>query len=308
MRNDKFKEILINIPISVNAQLGDPFQETQWKNTKEKLLILQQQEYKGPVALITKSVLTEEQIGLINDLKLDIFIFLSITGLNENRKVTFNQISENYLQLCETNKKVAIFIRPIIPGYNDSLPVLEPIIQLAALGQKVVIIRGYKDIYNLDEKCKISSDFLAILKKTCAAYRVQVFDKTMYYVASLRKNHFANKHREVSENAVLLLQKLGYPIKLSSGNLELSSEYNFSQGDLNFIRMITGKKINMNLQDNNAIMTIKKTNMLDCSSSWFGWPRRIPCQINCWYCISKVEQFNKDKDIELGCCPTDLLM
>lgn len=304
MRKEEF-EVLNTIPISVNAQLGDPFQPTQWSNTRWKLERLEEVSYEGPVALITKSVLTKDQIEFIERSNLDLFIFMSITGLNENKNVSFTEVKDNYLKVCSTRKPTIIFIRPIIPGYNDNVSTIKPIIEMAAEGSKTIIVRGYKDIFKLDGSTFLDQSFLNILNEICDKYGVNKYRKTALYVASVRKKHFLNGAN--MQIGVEILQKMGYPVEIENETVILP-RYNCTQGDLNFIRMLTGKIVDKNLNCKDAVMTIRKNGqMLDCSSSWFGWARRVPCSINCWYCISKVEGLNKHKEINLGCIPTELL-
>ena len=300
-------KMLVSIPVSINAQLGDPFQKTQWNDTKEKLTTLSSKKHTGSVALLTKSILTDEQIAFVNTSDLDLFIFTSVTGLHENKKANFDTISKNYLNLCTTNKNICVFIRPIIPEHNDTLHALAPIIELAARGQKHIIFRGYKDIVKLAGNATMDEKLVTQLKNYCLKCTVTVHDKTLFYAASLRKNHFA--HMTVPLGLpVKFLQRMGYPIDSKGCKLELNPSYSWSQGDLNFIKIITGRTINLDLPDKNAILTVRPNGkMLDCSSSWFNWVRRTPCAIKCWYCISKVEALNSKKFKSLGCCPSDLL-
>lgn len=302
------RELLNNIPISINAQLGDPFQQSQWDDTREKLIRLENVGYRGSVALITKSVLTLEQLFFIKQSNLDLFVFFSITGLNENKGASFATIKENYLKTCATGKSVAVFIRPIIPGYNDNIATIKPIIDMAAEGNNVVIIRGYKDIFQLTADAFIEKDFLATLVRICKDKGVKVYDRTASYVASLRCNHFLNYGEEKKAIGTDLLQYLGYPVRMENGEVVLDANYESTQGDLNFIRMVSGQVIKRKMDKKDAVMTIKRHGiMLDCSSSWFGWVRRIPCEINCWYCIAKAEEKVRHKEQRLGCIPTELL-
>lgn len=300
--------ILNNIPISINAQLGDPFQQSQWEsNTKKKLEYLELKKYKGPVALITKFCLTKEQIDYIANSNLDIFVFLSITGLNENKKASFEDISNNYLELCKTNKNIAIFIRPIIPNYNDNIDVILPIIKLASQGQKKVIIRGYKDIYNINQNAYLSEDLFQKLSELCHKYNVAIYEKTMYLVSEIRKDHFINTIH-VEPEVIYFLQKIGYNIEYKNKKLILADNYKYSPGDINFIHMITGIRVENSVEGKVAKLTIHPKGLnLDCSSSWFGWARRVDCEINCWYCIDRIATKNGKTELEFGCCPTDLI-
>jgi hypothetical protein len=50
-----WQDALLNLPVGVNNQSGDPFQPSQIENTLEKLRSLEDSKHRGPIGLLTKS-------------------------------------------------------------------------------------------------------------------------------------------------------------------------------------------------------------------------------------------------------------
>jgi hypothetical protein len=79
-----WQDVLLQLPVGVNCQSGDPFQQNQEPNTLAKLRALEASGHQGPVALLTKWAVSGRTLRTIMDLNLDIFIFYSVTGLRES--------------------------------------------------------------------------------------------------------------------------------------------------------------------------------------------------------------------------------
>ena len=126
----KIRECLANIPITINTHFGDPFQPTQWENTIYKLKYLVAQGYKGEIEVSTKWILTNEQIDQLYEINPDLWIICGITGMNEMFGVTQEERFDHYLRVCKKFRKTLLNVRPLIPGRNDSMEVLTPIIEI----------------------------------------------------------------------------------------------------------------------------------------------------------------------------------
>lgn len=302
-KQEQYISLLRNIPVSVNCQLGDPFQDDQWSDTVDKLNSLSDSKHLGPVALITKSIVTEDQIKFLTRSNLDLWIFISITGLNENQESSIDMYRENYLELCRrTNKHVVIFIRPIIEGHNDNFDLLKSIVDISRDGQKKVILRGFKDVVKDEKTSKIDIELFDSVKEYADSVGVKLYEKTLYAVSDVTAWHFIHiPHNRVG---IDLLNDLGYSIE-NTITQTLLSDGNYSKGDINFIRMLSGhhfKDVTVKLE---SILTPNSfSGQIGCSSSWFEWANRIPCKIDCWYCISKWQSNGLDR---MGCNPIDLI-
>ncbi|MBU1870908.1 hypothetical protein KKF17_02185 [Patescibacteria group bacterium] len=309
--NEKiFDEILRDIPVSLNCQLGDPFQKNQWPDTKKKIASLEKSNHKGPVAIITKSILTSSQIRIIKKSRLDVWLFLSMTGLGENRTVSIEKIKNNYLQACSNLKHVIIYIRPIIPGRNNSLDIVLPMIKLAAAGHKIIIARGYKDIHKFGTPLFINDKFMALLNRHCKQNGVFLYKKTIFAVRNILSNE-ARPITRISSKKINFIRAIGYPICYVAGELVPDKKnrgnfYPWTRGDKNFINIICSQEPKFDKLKDSSLLSLTLNGIpLDCTSSWFGWARQIKCTINCWYCIAA---WNPDSSNlkNVGCNPSDL--
>ncbi|MDO8646803.1 MAG: radical SAM protein [Candidatus Diapherotrites archaeon] len=290
--------------------MGDPLQKDQWKNTLSKLISLEMSNHSGPVGLITKSLLTKTQLERLKKSPLDVWVFMSITGLNENKKTNFDKIRENYLKACSELKHVIVYLRPIIPNYNDNLKAINPIIDLAAKGQKLIVVRGYKDI-NLSNRPYLENKKLtARISKICGQKKVKMYERTVCAVSDFYKTP-CPVHENLNPVNVEFIRKIGYPLHAVNGNLfpdpKLGGDsYPWTRGDKNFIKIICHNA--PKLPKLNNLTLLSKTindSFCDCTSSWFGWTRQAPCTINCWYCIAS-SKVKPSKLRSVGCNPLDL--
>lgn len=150
---DKIKEALLNIPVAVNCYYGDP--TLQWKDTLNKLRVLESSGHIGPVSIITRGSISSEQAHELA--KFDIpglLVMYSISGLPKTieplgHKHAYQSISN--LQ----NAKVKTFaaVRPLIPPYNTSEEVIARIFRrLRKAGCEIACVSGFRGDPNLIEQ------------------------------------------------------------------------------------------------------------------------------------------------------------
>ncbi len=303
------RDVLNNIPVSINCQLGDPLQDTQWEDTRKKIISLEKSKHQGPVAIITKLILSDAQLKIIKESPLDIWLFMTITGLNENKALSFEKIKDGYVKACKSIENVIIYIRPIIPDKNDNLDIILPIIKLALLGRKKIVARGFKDI-NSDRLLRYESkEFIANLAEICQREGIELYRKTICAV-SAKLNQPCPVHDKKAPQNIVFIKKIGYPIKFFQGELlpdnSKGQSYPWTRGDKNFIRIICKREPKIsNFRDTTLLSINKDRKLCDCSSSWFAWARQKKCTINCWYCLNKwSSKLGRSKDV--GCNPIDL--
>ena len=303
-------------PISINCQLGDGFQPTQWSGTKRRLKDLQRTEHKGPVAIITKSIITESQIEWLRDnvTNLNLLIYFSITGLTE--KYGTHTILGNFIDVSTKcpNVKTVVFIRPIIPGQNDNIEILKPIIETAAkyAYNGAIIYRGYKDIENNNKNVKLNDTFIEDFENYCLKCGARVYPKTRMLACDAGIPHIMNEEK-LSESGILdFLSITGYYTVFArrEGKLvPINDKRRVTRGDIHFVEMFTGWSVDMGdakYRDQRSILSIElfgKKN-IDATSSWLGWGENKPCTIGCPYCIA----FAEKKDYDYFGCNFDEIM
>ncbi|MBU3913651.1 MAG: radical SAM protein [Nanoarchaeota archaeon] len=309
--NERIIHVLKNIPVSINCQLGDPFQATQWEDTLEKIVSLEKSKHQGPVGIMTKSLLNASQIKVLKKSPLDIWLFMTITGLDENKSLNFEKIKKNYLKVCKVLKHVVVYLRPIVPGKNDNLKVIQPIIKLASLGHQIVVARGFKDVTLEGRPAFNSEEFINLLEKECLQNNVKMYRKTICAVSDIL-NHPCRVHENIKAKNVAFIQQMGYPIQLVKGELlpdkKLGGDsYGWTRGDKNFIKIVCYREPKLPKLKNTSLLSLKFNNtFLDCTSSWFGWARQVKCTVNCWYCIA-AWNLESSKLKNIGCNPSNLI-
>jgi len=306
------KERFLLAPISINCQLGDPFQSNQWAGTQKRILDLQESNHKGPVALITKSIITQSQLDWLRDkvVNLNLFVYFSVTGLTE--KYGTQTILGNFKDVATEckNIKPIIFIRPIIPGKNDDINILEPIIETAAkyAYKHALIYRGYKDIEDSCKNVKLNEKFIAEFEKCTQNMGAVIFPKTRLLAMSSGIPHLMNLPKVSKEDANDFLSLVGYDDRFSiiGDSIHMYGNHisEITKGDIHFIEMFTGWNVSVDssakYRDQRSILSISLfgQNTIDSTSSWLGWGENKPCVIGCPYCIAFAEQ--KDYK-EFGC-------
>jgi len=289
-------------PISINCQLGDPFQKTQWEGTQKRLLELSASRHQGPVALITKSIVTDEQIWWLNTYTrdLNLIVYFSITGLDERYPLaTTLEGFKRFSRDCHA--RAIVFIRPIIPGRNDKISVLRPIIETASdwSARGAVIFRGYKDIENDFQNVTLDEKFVEAFMWLCKANRVTVVGKSRD-IPSMLAIHSLTQLPAMSEDMANSFFKLigfddSFKAEGSTIKVIRKDVSGITRGDIHFMEMFTKlpvEKPKDPYRHNFALLSkplFGKTN-IDATSSWLGWGENKPCMIGCPYCIATNEE------------------
>jgi hypothetical protein len=296
MNNEYLSNLFKLAPICINAELGDPFQPTQWEGTRRRLLELVVTGHIGPVGLITKSIVSDEQIAWLNyyTRKLNLTVFFSVTGLTErySLETTLNGI-KNFFEKS-TSAKNTIFIRPIIPGKNDDIEKLRPIIETASHSTTggTVIFRSYKDIETDDFKTTVlDKDFIEKFHKLCDSYNVSIIGRTKEYPMFLGWPSLFQWKQLTEDDANEFLKLIGYDdiLVIRDGLIRQKAEYDFSKGDLHFVEMFTKFESDPTIKRNMRKEALSRHVFgyhLDATSSWLEWGENKPCMIGCPYCIA----------------------
>lgn len=307
----KIRNCLASLPITINTSYGDPFQPDQWENTLYKINYLKNQGYQGEIEVSTKWILSDEQIEELYQADPDLWIMCGITGLNEGIGITLEDRFDNYLRMCKKLKRTVLNTRPLIPGKNDSMEVLKPIIEVAAKGNKLLKHGGYLDPSNVVNKKTKYDALKQEIHSLCRILGVDDGPRCSCIVTDVTGK--VNSTYENSKPANLdVLRALGFDYEIENGYVKLTGFRNsgtVTKGDVSFARLIIeSSRIFDNWNDPHQYMQMKGPNgqTLVCTSSWFHWAREVPCMVNCWYCHVRPGTAIYFVAGDSGCSPIDL--
>jgi hypothetical protein len=304
---------LLDLPVAVNCQLGDPFQPNQWADSRSKLEGLTDSRHRGPVALFTKSVVTRAQLEALSESSLDLWLFLSITGLGENKRHTVEDVAAGYLAAASRLAHVVVNIQPVIPDHNDRLAALEPVLSVAAQGQGIVVMRGFLDRGGTAAPYREDARLSDEVRAWCGRHGVRLYGTTGGAVrtetAEVRPTACAGNADRGQGNEVL--RRLGYPLPSGDEGLAATGRtdptpYDWTRGDRNFAALLWPACPPLPVRNETSLLSIGQPDRpLHCTSSWFSWARQVPCSIGCWYCAAAYDEAMSRLD-NMGCNPSDL--
>lgn len=308
---NKAKECLSNLPITINTHFGDPFQPDQWEDTIYKLRYLKNQNYQGEIEVSTKWILTNEQIDTLYDINPDLWIFCGITGLNEKEGVTQEERFDNYLRICKRFKKTVVSVRPLIPGKNDSMEILTPIIETVAKGRGYLHHGGYRDPYNKDGGKTQYDELKGEIKKLCRKLGVDDAPRCTCIVSDVT-GRICSTYDELAPANLDVLEALGFQFEIEDGYVSLTGYGNSNEvtrGDVSFARLvIQSSRIRHNWTDPHENMQMRGPagQVMLCTSSWFHWAREVQCMVNCFYCHVRPGTPIHIQSGDSGCSPLDI--
>lgn len=303
--------VMENIPVSINGHYGDPLQPDQWDNTLHKLKCLKQQNYKGEVELSTKWIINDEQIDQLYEINPNLWIFCGVTGLGEGEGISLEERFDNYLRICRKMKNTILNIRPIIPGKNDSIEVLKPIIDTVAKGNGFLKHGGYLDPNVSIEKVKYEQ-----LKNEIREYASSLGVKDAprcNAVVSEITGKVCSSYEEAEPTNLDVLKALGFKFEMTEDNYVKLLGYDGSdivtKGEVSFARIVVqSSRVLDNWTDSHIYLQMKgpEEQYLACTSSWFHWAREVDCKVNCWYCHVRPGTKIYFDVGDSGCSPIDL--
>jgi len=281
-------------PIGINCRMGDPFQPTQWEGTMRRLLELNACGHAGPVILVTKSMIYDEQITWLSRFtsNLNLFVFFSITGLWERYKLEENL--DNFKNFASKIVKVKpiMFMRPIIPGVNTKNGILEPIIETASQysAKKIIFFRSYKPREGNE---MFTTPYLDKLQNLCDKYGAINGGDSKWLAETFNIPSLKRLEPMGDDEANSFIEAMRYTdvFRATNGEITTIAENTryLTQGDANFFKMFT--RLNV---ENDAIfrkvayMTRPLLGFVQANveSSWLGWGENKHCDIGCTYCIA----------------------
>lgn len=314
---EAMKEAFLNLPVGINNNLGDAFQlgeYDQWENTKAKVRKLKADGHKGNIMIGTKWVPTDKQIQELYEINPDIWIFYGLNGSNESKRFSMDERIDGYLRLCDKFQKVALTLRPIIPGKNDNMDVLRPLIELAGSkrGDKYLHHGGYRDPRIVSDKKYDYSYLIPEIDKICRENGVKSFSKSCCLVAAYDGKPCRTHTPSFPQN-LDVLRYFGYVTEVQDGKvvvLRFRDSNVITKADICFVKHIAGTSlVTTNNNDIRKKLQIfgPEGQKLICTSGWFGWSREMPkCEVGCYYCIVNPNMPNYTETGNAGCSPLDL--
>lgn len=288
MDKDKFLDYFLNVPVSVNNLYGDPFHPVQTENTFEKLKKLEASGHKGIVSIITKSEITPEQAEQLSNLKLNLVVLVSISGLKtrpEGNAPFENTKGSRYVALrncANAGLKTLAYIRPFIPPYNTFPEVIEGIfkgIHEAGISNAVVSgLRGDEEILLKSgikkEKIKewnyrvkiIPKEIRGMLDTYSRKYNIRLFERTSCGVSYITgKDYSYNPYYSAPQ----LAKCYNCPIKTSC--FDCRDSFVPTDEDLEFVRMLgyRAEIVRPNKNEMCSVLPEKRTQCVSCCTSCY---------------------------------------
>ena len=307
----KIRDCMADIPVTINTHFGDPFQPTQWDDTLYKIRYLKGQDYKGEIEVSTKWILNDSQIDELYAINPDMWIICGITGMDEMPGVTRESRYDNYLRICDKFRKTILNVRPIIPGRNDKIDILRPMIEIAAKGRKLLKHGGYRNPNVKGGGKTTYEDLKKEIHELCLSMGVNDGPRCTCLVSDVT----GRVDSTYSENMPInldVLEALGFRYVWEAGSIALTGFNNsdvITKGDVSFARLIIRSskiKSNWSLPVESMQMKGPKGQMILCTSSWFHWAREVPCMVNCDYCHVRPGTPIFIESGDSGCSPLDL--
>lgn len=192
----KINPIFTNLPIVINLFYGDPL--LQINNTKKYLELLEKENHKAPVIIITKGKLSD--LGELN-YNLNLHIALSTIGRYHTvDKVSWCNFLENVNYIYKHGKSNIVYsceFRPIMYGINDKPAIIDTLFEIckeidlpigySGLQGTPEMINYWKDNYidlkpfpgyDFTIKKPISNECKQVIQECSTKHNVPVFKKT----------------------------------------------------------------------------------------------------------------------------------
>lgn len=295
MSTELTRRALNSLPLSLNTAYGDAFQANQLDDTLSKVADVAESGFGGVTMIGTKHPVGSWYLQKLASLKPDLWVFLAITNLGESRKYALDDYFLFYHELCQIFTNVVCAVRPIIPGRNDSIEHILPIIDVAASGARLLTYTGYRDpsvpgspkaqFYELAQVIRSESENRGVFAaEKCACVLAHVSGSP------------CRVHSDGWPQSLEALGCLGYEWKVEGDSICLvgfeGSDF-VSKGDLSFARLLTGSgRMEAKLSSPSEIMQMRGPNgePLVATSSFFDWARQKACHLSCDYCFANTKK------------------
>lgn len=278
------QKVISNLPVAINSINEDALQPYQWENTLFKLEELFSAGHQGHIMIASKSIISAKQLDTLSKYFPSIWVFFSLTGLNESKIFSFSDFQKSYLETCNKMEHVVCAIRPIIPTINDKIEILIPIIEMVQKGRKLLTCSGYIDPNIPGSSKSIDANLFTSIEKNCEIRRVTAKTKCACIISAVTKKPCIVHDLMKEPENLGIIEKLGYQFKYSNDKILLDNYKNsrsISKGDISFTRIITKCSTSSSTEDSSENLSIEYEGRreLFCKSSWLTWARRAESDI-----------------------------
>lgn len=307
----KYLQTLSEIPVSINSNYGDAFQPSQWSDTLNKLSILTECGHRGNIMIASKYIINNTQLEEINKINPNVWLFISITGIDDSCCFTMKEYNEYYYRACKRLKNVVCVIRPIIPNRNDKIEYILPIIKMVSKGRRMLTYGGFKDPQIPASPQYRNEHLFNLIDCECKKNSVYCTEKTVCLVNAINHTRcFA--HCKTKPINVELVKAFGYRVNIKDGKLIITGFRDsdcLSAGDISFIKMISKSSlVTGDVKSKSLILSFRANDIpLVCTSSWFNWARQTDCVVKCDYCFASNEVKTRIDLENYGCNPIELI-
>lgn len=299
MQGEQYRDVLKEIPVSINNIIGDPFIPAQIEDTFYKLSSLRASGHKGPISIITKSKFDAamlERLSLYGDMA-NLIVFYTLTGMEEGG-IPFPERIQIYKELAQLKSHTVLLYRPIIQGYNDSLKIIKTMVDLCGVTGTRLVYTGF---YNQKKEKFLDPGTEAKIVQYAKEMGVGNFPKSACATSDILGD-VCYAHVNEGPMNLKLIRKL-YDIEDQDGKIVLPYG---TPGDRNFIRFITHTNATINKSEPYHFLSLQTEVPLLCSSSWFSWSQIVPCSIGCWYCSTEYVFPECKEPKQIGCNPVEI--
>lgn len=235
---ERWRDLLREIPVSINNMYGDPV--LQWQNTVEKMDALLESGHRGPVGIIMKGGLSDAKVEDLRDryeAGLRVVNLVSISELGSIEKVGHAHRYENLRKLTEAGLPTIAYVRPLIPPHNtDEVTLTKMFDGITESGCNTVVVSGFRGDESMVQKMSpdpnvdyvmrvkvMPPEVYETVKRLAEERGVQLFTRTACAVAAVTGETTPYNPYYNSPNLVKC-KELNCPLQATCGPAEVPRE------------------------------------------------------------------------------------
>jgi len=199
-------------PIVINNR-SDPFLPKVRKSSMDILKRFYEDGIHNPVTFITKLTPTPEELSILDEGRLPVFLFVTYSGLDKKIEPFGHESQLNTFDLCNDRKnfKLIHYWRPIIPTINDSDEDIRKMLDTVSGKCDASVVSGMRvnkttkkslhdkgitaiDDYDYSKHKYLDKDFQLKIKKMAKEYNHEVFSHTSCAISTFMDKADYNLH------------------------------------------------------------------------------------------------------------------
>ncbi len=201
---ERWRELLREIPVSINNMYGDPV--LQWQDTINKLDALSESKHRGPVGIIMKGGLSDAKVADLrqrHEVGLNVVNLVSISELGTEglgiEGISNRARYDNLRKLTEAGLPTIGYVRPLIPPHNTDEATLTRMFDgIAESGCTNIVVSGFRGDEGMVQKMHadpnvdyvmrvkvIPPEVYATVKQLAEERGIQLFTRTACAVTAV---------------------------------------------------------------------------------------------------------------------------